>query len=340
MKNLLLKSSILLLLLPMLCAGQSKRHKHLHDQECHFGANLQGLNYTNETAAGKNLLKVKYLRDNVILTGSGGYTNGTVEKGIQYKSNAGIRNIVNINWSGGGSSGGLKNHPKDMVAYRAKLVNFMQNNAKYIYVAVIENEPYNGHYFNYQGSQGATIPYTVVADYVEELRVATQVCHQFGVMVSDGASHVAYYGDIMNGFPMDDAAARANEAFDGYATIPLDFVNYHFNVPFGTLSNQSLLSPSDVLRSKLDYLRLRTKCPHVITNEWHQEEDGTTLTQQKALCKDIVRGIRESHTLIGILFSGDGHSGALTFVDATTNQLTELGIAFRDAIAVPSQPQP
>lgn len=292
------------------------------DNTIHFGANLQDLSAADEIRMVRDSLGFDYIRDAVTLSS---YTTG-IDNGLQERYNGKMHIIHNINWGAG-------SQPRDfptgatLATYASKLTTYLTYNAQFLVdgVIVIENEPYNGHFYNYDDHA----PFMQVSDYINELAVAIPIIHSFNLKVVDGCTHLNYYSDMITPPITSDAARRADTAMTYYSTMNLDWVNYHFNVPASTLSTDSEMTP-DIIKTLTDYGTGRTGRNYV-SNEWHQEIGGTT-QDENDLAASIVNRTRQAHISFAIVFGGSGVSDALPLVDNTTLTLTPLGRAYRDAV--------
>lgn len=238
------------------------------------------------------------------------YTAGTVLTELTTIFNAGLLNVVNLNWINSPGQGDPDPFCQDTVAYEIKLRLFLNNYANVIYVAVIENEPTNGTY--YVGS---------MLDYVKILKVAVRVCHEYNVTVADGSTNIALIDQVRRGSLGQSNARRTDTLLGAYVTIPLDFINFH------TVGDGNTY-PFNQIPVNVSYAVAR--CGHPgITNEWHTE-NGTV-----NLITSMVQQWQQSGVSINMGFDGSG-LGTSGNGDPWTNGsgvLTTLGIAFRDAIA-------
>jgi hypothetical protein len=182
-----------------------------------------------------NKTGVRYVRASIILKDFKG-NHSVVDK---YMNN-GFKVLLNLNWDRAYSrSEGRKPvpFPKDMVAYK-KLLGKVLDKYK-PEVAVIENEPTTDIF--YSGP---------IEDYIRELAVAIEVCHSKGVQVADGAIHVGYVLNVMNGKSLSGKALEVKKLIEAYTTLNLDYVNLHTAGTGDAYPIESLTKVADYLRTK------------------------------------------------------------------------------------------
>lgn len=301
----------------------------LSEQSTLMGGNFQGLNAEEESYACNTLMKCKYIRDQITISTFNGSNDG-----IDIKHEAGLKILVNLNWEGGGSTNDHRLFAGNETAYKNGLREVLDVYADMIEVAVIENEPTNGRYFNFIGEgtpdDPNQPPYTTIADYLDMLEWAVDVCHEYNVKVSDGATHLEYYEEIMDPPINNSAAQRAADIIFGIRDrgINVDFVNFHFKTPSTYLENGSVMEPGRI-KVIVDFMQ-ETSGADVITNEWHLEP-GTP--NEESLITSIVTEMRKAHVRYNLVFGGHGESDALVLVEPNGPVvLTSLGAAYRDAI--------
>ena len=313
---------ILYILLLFSCAATAQpRFFRQSDNTVHFGANLQGLSTADEIIFVRDSLRFSYIRHSVTLSA---YTTG-INTGLQQMYNAGLHVILNINWGAG-------TQPRDfptgatLTTFASKLTTFLSFNKQFLTdgIIVIENEPYNALFYNYNDHD----PFMAVTDYINELDVAIPIIQALDLKVADGATHLNYYEDLVT-LPVTNAnAKRADTAFGYYAAMNLNWVNYHFAAVSNMGTNSSMTA--DLIRDYTTYGTGRTG-HNYISNEWHQEADGTS-SDWDSFAISIVNRTRQAHIRVALIFGGDGSSDGLELVDNILMKLTQLGITYRDAV--------
>ncbi len=314
---------ILFVLLSVSAISQPRFFVQQFDNSVHFGANLQGLSAQEEIVGVRDSLHYTWVRHAVSLSG---YVSG-IDNGLKQRIDGGLRVAMNINWAQGSAPRNFPNASQLSGTYTTKLTTFLEDNATLLKdcIVVIENEPYNGTFYNYDNSP----PFMTVGDYINELNVAVAICRSHNVKVVDGATHFQLYHDIMNPPVTGNAARRDDTALTQYASVKMNWANYHFNVPFANMSDNSTMDPN-IIDSLCTYGTGRMG-HNYISNEWHQEDQGTP-TDQNNLAASIVTRTRQAHVRVAIMFGGSGVSDALIIYDTNTLSLTALGRAYRDAV--------
>jgi len=193
--------------------------------------------------------------------------------------------------------------PKDMVTYK-KLLQAVLSKYK-PEVAVIENEPTTAIFHS-----------GPIEDYITMLKVAVDVCHANGVKVADGAIHVPYVQNIMNGGRLSGKTLDVQKLITAYKTINLDYVNIH-------TAGDGSSYPSGVLEKVADYVRGATGKP-VMSNEFSVHSTSTSLVTS------MIKGFKAGNYVYAVVRSGNSSSGAEPLHKGTN--LLPNGIAFRDDI--------
>jgi hypothetical protein len=234
---------------------------------------------------------------------------------FEYFYNNGIKLIVSIGWQNS-QSGVIRKFPTDLVAAEAKLRSFLSKWGRFIYIAACENEPTNDSYF---GSQP-------VADYIAWLRVFVTVCKEYGVMSTDGSTHLEYFEILRNngnkptGRP--NQVANMQQVLDlhaAYKTMPdLTFVNFHTGIK-GSFAD-------GFFTNNIKYLADATG-KSVIGGEIGFKDVAPQTV------KNAVAEIKKSKISTFVVWSGDGGTGN-SEADAFTlgTELTDLGRAYGEAI--------
>ncbi len=301
--------------------------KQARDYKVKFGANLQGLNSSDESTAIKTFFNSNYIRASVLNLSS--YAGGALT-GLSGKYTAGMRIWANISWEGGSDA---KLFPTDLSTYENKLELFCTSNAVYLRDggAVIENEPDNGVYWNFSTNAGAIAPFTTVSDYLAQLGVAVSVFHKHGVKVADGCVHLKAVKGVQAGGSLSAVEHRVDDLLTGYSSINIDYCNFHFTTPdTPDITSSNTAMQNNIIKTLAGYMKTRTG-RQAICNEWHQEAAGTN-SDEDTLCASIVSELNKAHTHICLNFGGDGSSDALILVDTGTHALTHLGTAYASAI--------
>ncbi len=266
-----------------------------------FGAKIQDGN-SDEQIAVLNQLGLNIARPtSVDLT-----TFTGVEKRLDDFINAGIQCIVNVNNQ---NSNATLAFPKDLALYEKKLRTFLNYYATKLKankaVVVIENEPTNRNYY-----------FDPIEDYIAELQVAVRVCHEYGVQVADGCTHIEIITSILNGDKHPPKGqADVIKLIAAYKTIPLDYCNLHTRA-IGTY-------PDGQIIAAVNYLRYQTG-HQVISNEWHLEN------AQDGVVSNMVDQWKASGVIYSLIWGGGGQSPADAINIGTT--LTTLGEEYKAAV--------
>ncbi len=225
--------------------------------------------------------------------------NSTVDK---YKS-AGYKVLLNLNVSS--STSGANAFMKDMVKYR-KLIEAVVTKYRDLELMVIENESTTDKFH--------TGP---IEDYIALLKVAVDVCHQYGIKVADSGMALSYVQSVMSGRAGNTNEKETAKMIEAFKTIDLDYVNIHS--PFSGNSY-----PADGLIKVANWLRSETG-KEVMSNEWHVE------TASISLMKDVVAAWKNAGFAYSIIYSGSSASNRNSPVAIKTT-LTDIGKAYRDSI--------
>jgi hypothetical protein len=301
-------------------------------QSTKFGSLVNGVDGDTRITVSQKF-GVGYVRDAVILDSY----NGKAPLVDDYM-NSGFKVLMNLNYTSRKPSA----YPTDMAKYKSLLQKVLNDYTPE--VAVIENEPINEGY--YKGP---------VTDYINEIKTAVDVCHSYGVKVSDGGLHtgmvcILVYQDYINRGMQKEATSFSNRALtsqylkaaqgkgtsdinvkldktkqqiDAFKNIALDYVNFHWYQPT-TLSPNDNTASQGVVKEIADYLR-RATGKQVLCNEFGQ------YNQSSALITSMVDQLKLAGLTYGIVFSGNSDGGAKSLNNGT--KLLSNGIAFRDAVA-------
>lgn len=302
-------------------------------QQTNFGSLISGVDGSIRIDVSTKM-GVGYVRDAVMLD----TYNGKAPLIDDYMSN-GFKVLMNLNYT----SKKPASYPTDMVKYKSLLQKVLADYKPE--VAVIENEPINDSY--YKGN---------IQDYINEVKTAVDVCHSYGVKVSDGGLHtgmvciLVYQDYVSRGMQKqaDDFGKRAltsqylktaqgkgtntdiatkldktKQQITAFKTMALDYVNFHWYQPTSLSPNENTASQG-VVKEIADYLR-RATGKQVLCNEFGQ------YNQSSALITSMVNEIKLAGLNYGIVFSGASNSGAQPLNNGS--KLLSNGIAFRDAIA-------
>ncbi|HEY6975280.1 MAG TPA: hypothetical protein VH396_03260 [Chitinophagaceae bacterium] len=270
-----------------------------------FGAGIQG-GSANQKISVYNKFGVKYVRAMVQLKNFNNYGIST-EKDLTQQ---GFKVVLNINWASPGGRGGKRNpvpFPTDMDQYKQQLIKLF--NTYKPEIAVIENEPTTDLFH--------TGP---IENYITELETAVEVCKQFNVKVADGAIHIPYIEQVMNGNAGSGKALEVKKLIAAYRTIDLDYVNIHTQGP--TDKDPDTYEPG-LLKKIADYLMNETGKP-VISNEW------TVHNASSALVKNMVSEFRNADFKVAMVRSAYSPSGAVPLHKGTN--LLPNGVTYSSEI--------
>lgn len=270
-----------------------------------FGALISGNTNIDDEIKICKQLGVSYVRYAIVLKDFTG-----VDKGYEKWVNAGYKVLLNLNYDNVSNTSGKKTpvpFPTDMTAYKKLLVSVLDKYQPEI--AVIENEPTTDQFHS-----------GPIENYITMLKTAVDVCNQRGIKVADGAIHVGYLTQVMNGWATEGNAMETKKLIQAYKTINLTYVNTHAKGPFDGNKN---VYPDGTLEEYADYIRAQTGKP-VICNEYNQHNSSTTLMTGS------VGGFKNGDYKYVIARSGSGTQDGASLNSGTS--LTALGIAYRDAI--------
>lgn len=306
-------------------------------QSTKYGVLVNGLDGDKKITV-SNKLKVKYVRDQVILKDF----TGKAPLLDKYRSNGFNILLTFLNSSDGGRP---VSFPTNMSNYKSMLEKVLKQYKPEI--AVIENEPFNDNRYKNNTS--------TIDDYFKELQTAIDVCHNHGVKVSDGGLKgervciLVYRNYIKKGQKnkADDFAKRClsdknlraakgdadkdveakidqmQKMVDKYKQLNLDYVNVHWYEPFENINKYPRQSAPGVLQEVADYLRSATG-KEVITNEFGQNNDSPDLVES------LVDALGGAGFKYAVDFSGEGKTGCVALnkgIDLKVN-----GEAYRDKI--------
>ena len=271
-----------------------------------FGALLSGSTTIDDEIKVCEKLGVNYVRYAIILKDFTG-----IDKGYEKWVNAGYKVLLNLNYDNVTSLSGKRNpvpFPTNMTEYRNLLENVLDK--YHPEIAVIENEPTTDVFHS-----------GPIENYITMLKVAVDVCNKRGIAVADGALHVDYVEQVMNGVLRDGNIKETQKLIEAYSTMNLTYVNTHVAAPFRNSSTSRY--PDGHLEEIADYLRAETGKP-VICNEYNQQNTSNTLMTT------TVGGFENSDFKYVIARSGSGDDKGASLNNGTS--LTPLGVAYRDAI--------
>jgi hypothetical protein len=277
-----------------------------------FGVIIADTDITSvqKASLAKNGYGVQWARTAIILTDFTG-----VSKPVDENYKIGLKTIVNLNYKRverDSSSNRITNtFPSDMTLYEAKLRAVLDKYYKKIDIAVIENEPTNDLYFG-------TSP---ISGYITMLERAITVCHEYGVLIADGCTHVPLINGVAAGGALTANETQVRDLIIAYASMDLDYVNMH------TKGTGSVYTPAGAILSAADYLRAETGKP-VISNEYSISTNSTSLIES-ILDKMVAAGVQ-----IVVAYDGSSDEGGYSYHVPGTITLNSLGIAFRDKIAI------
>ena len=268
-----------------------------------FGAGVLGS--TNDRITLYNKFGVKYIRSGVELKNFGG--NMATEKSLTQK---GYKVVLTISWANPTGSGDNRKgqpFPTNMTLYKQQLTKLF--NTYKPEIAVIENEPTTDIFHS-----------GPIENYITELKTAVSVCNQFNVKVADGAIHVPYIEQVMNGTARSGNALEVKKLIAAYKTLNLDYVNIH---TFGPTGKDPDVYQPGLLKKVADYLRNQTG-KSIMSNEW------TVHNFSSALVKSMVSGFKEANFKIAIVRSAPSNSGAVSLNKGTS--LLPNGITYASLI--------
>ncbi len=272
-----------------------------------------------------NNLFSEYVRDNITLSAWNGVKNSDIDYWIDH----GKKVILNINNDFTPSP-----FPTNLVEYESKLRSVLNVYAGLVELVVIENEELQ----QYELGTTSTLYHTgSLMDYINEISVASSVCTEFGVPVTNGGLTSAvvsslrnYYDEngkadsalwltqALNGVDMDpNRILRADSLLEAYSTLPLSYVNLHWYEP-----QSGDTATVNIIKAVCDYISQQTG-KKVISNE-----TGTKTTDSS-----IITSMMRQWDSVGvdycIFWDGVGSEGALPLT-TQTGILLDNGIAFRD----------
>lgn len=302
-----------------------------------YGVLVNGLDGDKKITV-SNKLKVKYVRDQVILKDF----NGKAPLLDKYSSHGFDIVLTFLNSSDGGNP---VSFPTNIKNYKSMLENVLKQYKPEI--AVIENEPFNDNRYKNNNN--------TIGDYFNELQAAIDVCHKHNVKVADGGLKgervciLVYRNYIAKGQKnkADDFAKRClsdknlraakgdgsadaeakidemQKMINKYKQMDLDYVNVHWYEPFENINKYPNESAPGVLQEVADYLRSATG-KEVITNEFGQNNDSPDLV------KSLVKALGGAGFKYAIDFSGEGKTGCVALNKGT--DLKPNGEAYRDIV--------
>lgn len=261
---------------------------------------------------------------------------------------AGLNVFPVFNWGAVNNGGGQKprEFPQNLTLYRSnlnKIFNTMKTNNELPDMVAIENEPTNELYYIIRNND--------MSDYINELEVAIEVCHSFGVKVCDGALHpqglmyltwknyddkgmndsADYVYDFLSNAAknyirdpkandFDVYMDKVNQLIAAYTTMDLDYVNYHFFDPVSFDGTQMADH-----RGMVHHYNEITGKP-VVTNAW-----AINSTSESYL-STVMNNIKDAGVQFAVYYNAnDKNSKALTNSNGT---LTALGSSFKNILKI------
>jgi len=290
---------------PNAAAISSVTSDNLESAGTEFGAGVQA-GSTDAKIAVYNKFGVKYVRAMVELKSFNGDGDLSTEKNLTQK---GFKVVLNINWDSPLGRGGRHPvpFPTNMDQYRQQLTKLF--NAYQPEIAVIENEPTTDLYHS-----------GPIENYITELRTAVDVCKQFNVKVADGAIHVPYIEQVMNGNAGSGKALEVKKLIEAYKSMGLDYVNVHVAGPSG--KDPDVYEPG-LLKKIADYLRNETG-KEVMSNEW------TVHDSSPALVRNMVGEFKDANFKVSMVRSAHSNNGAVPLNKGTS--LLPNGVTYSDEI--------
>lgn len=303
--------------------------------------NSEVLSLQQKASVAAESFKVQYVRGAITLIDFDGKSNN-----FETYAAKGLKIVLNLNWSQ--QNTGARPFCTDLTTYRQKLIQVL---TKYKPVlVVIENEEQNKHY--YTGS---------VAQYIAQLKIAIEVCHSFGIPVTNGGlflngegagleiltyrylrtisqtmadqfSVVMSSGEIKaaqvpNSNAEYEAKVRSTDSLLN-AYVGLDYVNLHLYKPdkAGEQPDTMTTITPHIWEDAQLYIKYRTG-KEVISNETCQRNNSSP-----ALVTSMLTEFKRLKFPYVIWFSGDdGGAGSIALTNKD-GSLRPNGIAFKNFV--------
>jgi len=272
---------------------------------------------------------------------------------------AGLKVVLNINYNKMGGNIGATPFPSDMNAYKAQLTSMLNSYSPEL--IVIENEEANPEYH----SDG-------VQAYLTELSAAIDVAHSKNLKITNGGlgsvpltilvyryylsqgqndkaadfARRVFSPKVQSDLPnlerwpkMNEAADATQQLLQAYATMNIDYVNFHWYEPIAYRGSQE---PAQQAASEIESMpdqidtRALAEVVDYIQNVTHKK----AMTNEIGMLRQSPQGFKQfvAETLsLGmpyvIWFSGDsGIANAVAFNNAD-GSLRENGVALHDFVA-------
>ncbi len=273
-----------------------------------WGIKIQRDKFENQLNVARQL-KVTSIRPNAI--GVKNYS-GALNNVVDWKQ-AGLKTVININWIEDNTQKPFDFvHGADTTLYKINFERICKDIVPYADVLVIENEPTNGGYYNWN-----------FAWYSWELRTAITIAHKYGLKVADGCTHIELIELVRTGNESTNPnAPEVKQLLDLYKTLNLDYINLHTSYNKDSRVNNGYPVPD--MKVTVDWARAYTGHQSIV-NEW-VIKGGTADVERK-----MVADFRSCNMPFVVGWSGDGgvNSGDAYNVGLI---LTTIGITFRDEI--------
>ena len=238
--------------------------------------------------------------------------NGELNNVVDWKQ-AGLKTVININWIEDNTQKPFDFvHGADTALYKINFERICKDIVPYADVLIIENEPTNGDYYNWN------LDY-----YAWELRTAIAIAHKYGLKVADGCTHIELIELVRtNQEYLNPNAPEVHQLLDLYKTLDLDFIDLHTSYNKDSRFNNGYPVPD--MKVTVDWARNYTG-HQAIVNEW-VIKGGTADVERK-----MVSDFRSCNMPFVVGWSGDGgeNSGDAYNIGLI---LTAIGIAYRDVI--------
>lgn len=273
-----------------------------------WGIKIQRDKFENQLNVARQL-KVTSIRPNAI--GVKNY-NGQLNNVVDWKQ-AGLKTVININWIEDNTQKPFDFvHGSDTTLYKINFERICQDIIPYADVLVIENEPTNGGYYNWN-----------FAWYEWELRTAITIAHKYGLKVADGCTHIELIELVRIGEEYrNENAPEVHQLLDLYKTLNLDYINLHTSYNKDSKFNNGYPVPD--MKLTVDWARNYTGHQSIV-NEW--VVIGATDEVERKMVNDF-RSCNMPY-VVGWSGSGEANSGDRYNIGVV---LTNIGTTFMDEI--------
>lgn len=236
------------------------------------------------------------------------------DKGYERWRDAGYKILCNLNWGHVTNNKGNKKpvpFPTDLKEYRIELTAILDK--YHPEVAVIENEETTDVFHS-----------GPIEDYIEQLKVAVDVCKARGIKVADGGLNLELCQQVMNGTGRGTNYEETKKLIEAFKTIDLDFVNIHTKAPFSNQRNGNIFQPG-AAEAVADFLRQETG-KQVMCNEYNNENTSTSLISS------ATQAFENGGYRYFVPRSDNTGNGSYPLANETGTKLTSLGVSYKEAI--------